>query len=94
MVCNQRNLLSKLQAGKLKIWDCREVDAIREKYPAARHGLSAVTVAEAQEDLDDADDDHAMEAKSDPDEVHFLPRESPVAQHACVTCQADEEDDY
>lgn len=51
----------------MKIWDCRESDAVRDCYPEARRGLSAVAVATTQDDADDSDH---MDDDGDDQEVH------------------------
>ena len=53
-----------VQTGKLKVWDCRESDAVRDRYPDARRGYSATSVAVATT-LDDHDQSDQEEMEED-----------------------------
>jgi len=52
------------ETGKLKVWDCRESDAVRDRYPDARRGYSATSVAVATT-LDDHDQSDQEEMEED-----------------------------
>jgi len=52
------------ESGKIKIWDCRESDAVRDAFADARAGLTSVAVAGTQDDFDDSD--HEMEGQGAP----------------------------